>query len=317
MSSNRLLLLIFLLCSVPRTIKAQEAEVAELQESAAAIDRAEAIEEEADETPEKNEARELSKQLLKHGKRQVRLMLGDRPGMAAYETDKGFKLVVPSDPFYEWAARKFAGEDTHEPVFWDPSEPTAATAEHIYSSNYGPGRIRVSGYMPVETSSEQSRRRLKDFELLWSQAIFELNNISGHAEFRRLSQAAIDGEIERDEYIMSNARNEYRAKQLSLEVYRDIWVPWAKKKKLKPSLLYGYRAWAIPPDFDSWIGRYVNRKSYPWVPYGNYFDIQRKYGEATSGTKESNEGSKKYWRGIEKKLSKQSKDVPTEPTIDE
>ena len=277
----------------------------------------ESVEEAEDEKLVKNEPRELSKQLLKHGKRQVRLMLGDRPGMAAYETDAGFRLVVPSDPFYEWAVRKFAGEDTHEPVFWDPSEPTSATAEHIYSSNFGPGRIRVSANMPAETNTDQSQPRLKDFELLWAQAIFELNNISGHAEFRRLSQAAIDGEIERDEYIMSNARNEYRAKQLSLEVYRDIWVPWAKKRKLKRSLLYGYRAWAIPPDFESWIGRYVNRKSYPWVPYGAYFDMHRSYGEATAGTQESAEDSKSYWRGIEKKLTKQSKDVSTEPTIDE
>ena len=49
-------------------------------------------------------------------------------------------------PLYQWAARKFAGEDLHEEIFWDPTEPPPiTTADHRMPEPGRPGRIRLTG----------------------------------------------------------------------------------------------------------------------------------------------------------------------------
>ena len=69
----------------------------------------------------------LTAAAIQHGEQQVRQMLRDRPAMAQF----GEKAGV----LYQWAARKFAGEDLHQEILWDASEPVLFDADNRASND--------------------------------------------------------------------------------------------------------------------------------------------------------------------------------------
>ena len=74
----------------------------------------------------------LSPADLEHGRQQVGQMLADRPAMGQY----GQRAAV----LLEWAARKFAGEDLHQRIFWDAADPPpGASAENKPPAETTPG----------------------------------------------------------------------------------------------------------------------------------------------------------------------------------
>ena len=78
---------------------------------------------------------QLAKGDLEHGRRQLYEMLMDRPPMAGYGQAAG--------TLYQWAGRKFAGEDLRENIYWEDIEPTPAfSAETHWATPAEPARIR-------------------------------------------------------------------------------------------------------------------------------------------------------------------------------
>lgn len=241
----------------------------------------------------------LHAELLEHGKRQVENMIKDRPNMGAYPTDTGFKLVRPTDPFYELAVRKFAGEDTSSPVFWDAAEP-ATEAEHTIPFRDDIGSIRVSRNIKHEHAGEWKGKE-KAFELLWLHAVFELHNIAGAASFLDLHDRALNGRIEREAYIMGSAKTEHAAYLTTNKFFKEKWLPWAIEVQLLPSAQRFFVNWDRgPTTFDDWISQYTDRKSYPWVPFGESFDEADKYRRSFGPPTADRTLSVDYWKALQK-----------------
>jgi tetratricopeptide (TPR) repeat protein len=158
---------------------------------------------------------------LEHGRRQVEKMLHDRPAMA--------QLGKKAAPLCEWAARKFAGEDLHERVFWDPSEPQGpTTAEHQTPMPGSPGRIRLAAKYVTGPNKGQPR----SFEEMWQNAVFELHNIAGAETFRRIHDDAVHGRLSRSEYITKGIECESKAADSTRAFYMRVFLPLAKEWRL-------------------------------------------------------------------------------------
>jgi|GEM_PF-6300366 hypothetical protein len=240
----------------------------------------------------------LSPELLAHGVRQVENMVKDRPNMGAYATDTDIRLVTRTDPFYDFAVRKFAGEDTKSPVFWDATQP-AEEAEHRGATDDEVGVIRVDRKINSGSAGEW-RGREKAFEVLWSQAIFELNNISGSAAFLELHDRALNGTIEREAYIMDSAKSEHVAYLKTNKFFKERWVPWAIEVQLKPSTQRFLVAWNMESlSFDDWISKYTDRKGYPWIPFGDFFDEATEYRRRFGTVPTTSNPSIDYWKALQ------------------
>ena len=62
----------------------------------------------------------LARASADHGRQQVQAMLRDRPAMREHGKD--------AEPLYQWAARKFAGEDTGRTFEWDRADAAPITS---------------------------------------------------------------------------------------------------------------------------------------------------------------------------------------------
>ena len=71
--------------------------------------------------------KELSPESLKHGEEQLRNMLRDRPAMAQF--------VSPQDKLWQWAVRKFAGEDLAHLSIGTPRHPASDWAARSLASS--------------------------------------------------------------------------------------------------------------------------------------------------------------------------------------
>ena len=130
----------------------------------------------------------LTAAAVQHGEEQVRQALRDRPAMARY----GAKAEV----LYQWAARKFAGEDLHREILWDPSEPDACDAANVSPTEKSLGRIRIRKTYTdgVDKGKEQS------FERLWHGAVFELYNITNVQDFIALQHEVAAGRLTKEAF---------------------------------------------------------------------------------------------------------------------
>ena len=116
-------------------------------------------------------------------------MLKDRPAMAQYG-DKG-------DVLRQWAARKFAGEDLHQEIFWDASDPPPhATSACPLPTEHYPGRIRVRR----DCKDGPDKGKERPFEEMWSKAVFELYNITGAKEFQHADDEAAHDMLSKEQY---------------------------------------------------------------------------------------------------------------------
>lgn len=248
----------------------------------------------------------ISAERIAHGHRQVENMLKDRFRMSAYLTDDGPKLLNKSDPIYSWCVRKFAGEDTGVPIFWDKTLPKQADAEHDPPTTDRLAAIRIRPEIGPMMGKFLGRR--KDFELLWCEAIFELNNCAGFKQFNKIESDAHRSKITRDQYIRQMAQVEFTALNKTRKFFEEVWVPWALKNKLRPTyqaeLLIWDRSYS---DFDSWIEGYTDKKNYPWVPYGGYYDSIRDYVKKHGPYTAPVNNSLPYWKAIQRKITNQRK----------
>lgn len=202
----------------------------------------------------------LKENELERGVVQLRRMLKDRPEMA--------RGLTEDDELFQWAARKFAGEDVPTWIKWqNTSDITDFDAWHRVPGHDTPGLIFV-----CKVHGPQSRERegsLLTFEELWLRAAYEMHNIQSQREFHELWDQAVAGTITRDEYILGCARLEYGAWLRTRVFFIDTYYPWAKKRGLKTT----ERWWLNVPDtFDKWIVHYPRESLYPWRYFGSAYD---------------------------------------------
>ncbi|MGH7774831.1 MAG: hypothetical protein ACREQA_21615 [Candidatus Binatia bacterium] len=204
---------------------------------------------------------ELSAEALEHGKDQVQRMLRDRPAMKRYVTE--------GDAIWQWAVRKYAGEDLATTIDWSPDppdKPDAYNSDHSIPTHKARGFIRVR-----ETYSSGSRTgRKRSFEELWYDAVFELHNISNAPRFLQVFEEARRGKLSKELWIKKNTQIEYDALRRVVDFYKSSWLPWSRTKGFQSDP----RIWRVhlPQSYDNWIRLYIDRSGYPWDTWGCYYD---------------------------------------------
>ena len=205
--------------------------------------------------------RQLTESDLERGKSELRRMLRDRPEMARDLTEE--------DELFQWAVRKFAGEDVAKGIHWLPSDHSQLSDGLSRGGIHGwPGEVFIRdchgqvSYMPPGTP--------KSFEELWSCLAFEVHNVQDYDTSARISVQAIVGEISRHDYVLGKARKEYATCLRTRLFYLEVYEPWARSRNIATDA----RFWRldIPHTFEKWIGRYPSDSYYPWKAYGDQYD---------------------------------------------
>jgi tetratricopeptide (TPR) repeat protein len=201
----------------------------------------------------------ISAASLQHGQRQVRQMLHDRPVMAS--------LGDKAAPLTRWAARKFAGEDLHQEILWDPSAPPpGASAQHELPMPGQPGRILIAQRY---REGSQTGRELS-FEEMWHGAVYEFYNITNRERFFRIVSDAAHGRLSRTEYATQVVAAESRAAELTRAFYIHVFLPWARQNGVAthPGLWYLARS----DRTEDLLLPYVDKKGDYWQNYLRQYD---------------------------------------------
>ena len=152
-------------------------------------------------------------------------MLADRPRMAEH-VEKGDKL-------WNWAVRKFAGEDLGTPIDWDPTSPEPFASRSGEPTAGKHGLIQLNLLRPAETAQQnQFDRPQQTFEELWGCAVYELYNVTSSPDWVRFESESDSGKLTRDEYIQAMMRSEWNASERSRAFYVKFFLPWLRSKDL-------------------------------------------------------------------------------------
>lgn len=208
-----------------------------------------------------------------HGVIQMHRFLHSRP-FASYFRSTGGNLenVKETDAIFVWAADRFDGKDTREPMIWIDDLPDAmddALADAVGKDKNAPAYIRIS---PVYRSGAR-KGHYRDFESLWWSLVFELNNVVTPIKVDALIARIEDGSITRDQFIDRCARLEYDSVQKTQQFYREVWLPWAEERGFKSES----RVWTsrFADSFEEWMKQFENSE-YPRGYYGKMFDENRR-----------------------------------------
>ena len=165
---------------------------------------------------------QLAKGDLEHGRRQLYEMLMDRPPMAGYGQAAG--------TLYQWAGRKFAGEDLRENIYWEDIEPTPAfSAETHWATPAEPARIRLRS----KYGEGANKGKPRSFEEMWSDAVFELYNACNGEEAHRIGIEAAQGKLSREEFVRRMFATESHAEERTRAFYIRVYLPWAKEHHVR------------------------------------------------------------------------------------
>jgi hypothetical protein len=190
----------------------------------------------------------LSEKAIDFGRKQVKRMLKDRPGMRIYRDDRGKqKMITDKDSIWQWTMMKFAGEDLSEPVFWNSSpqdKPEKIDACHVYTDENGSGYIWIGDTYLVGPQKGEK----KSFEDLWSAAIFELNNIANSPENKELVKEACMGNLSKEEFIKRGTEIEFKTVQRMKVFFHNVWSPWARKNNFMTASDSEFIAYLHVPD---------------------------------------------------------------------
>jgi hypothetical protein len=196
-----------------------------------------------------------------HGREQMERLAADRPEILLHD--------LRGTEAWDWAARKFAGEDLGDLISWNPDPP----AEGYPADHQWPGFGR-EGFIRIRSHRDDPSTPDRRFEDTWYSLVYELNNVSNAREFERTFLDAIDGRSSRREWIERNARLEYRALRWTLDFYREVWIPSTRGTPLvsDPDAWYA----DLPGSYEAWIQAYTDPRDYPWSFYGDYWDQEVK-----------------------------------------
>ena len=146
--------------------------------------------------------RKLSQKDLRHGELQVKRMLKDRPVMAKY--------ITKNDIIWQWAVRKFAGEDLSDTIDWDNKNPyQRAPSVMLHPCKSERGRIRI--------------RKGLSFEVSWANAIYQLYSIAFSSSFKEAVKRAYKGSLSKQNFILRCAGIAFKSVKRTERFYKDIW----------------------------------------------------------------------------------------------
>ncbi|MEW5894400.1 MAG: hypothetical protein AB1650_01390 [Candidatus Omnitrophota bacterium] len=189
---------------------------------------------------------------LRHGEKQVKTMLANRPVMKAH--------VTQTDVVWKWAAKKFAGEYLGVTIDWNSEEPYHnADADHVYPTSKERGFIRVKKFSGPFA-----------FELSWSRAIFELNNRLNYKLTKKIIRKTYSGRLGKKEFIIEMAKVEFKSILATEKFYKEIWEKWSNKKGLWSCPGEWYVG--VPKKFSDWLKYYDKKSTYPWKIYSDFYD---------------------------------------------
>jgi len=198
---------------------------------------------------------QLSDEAIEHGRQQVRQMLTDRPAMATF--------IIEGDELWNWAARKFAGEDAGVLVDWDPTDPTPFRAHCRPGVDGKHGRICVGNVEAYTESKEDA------FSILWAYAVFELHNVAHVGDPEQLIAEAKLGRISREQFIRNMIHREAPASAGARAFFVNSFLPYARSKNLTPPPLYWHCTTFIPDEFTRLA---YFRSMRHWEKWDLYFD---------------------------------------------
>lgn len=201
-----------------------------------------------------------------HGERQLEAMLQDRPAMA--------KWVEKGDSIWVWTASQFAGDAIGTRIQWDNTHPLRSTADHHldYRREY-PADCYIPYHEPsahIRVAATNRKGNERSGDKLWSECVFELQNIRNSAKFHATYDGALAGKVSKTEYMISLARLEFDAVNHTALFYRTKWMPHCKERHMLPRAKY----WFIdaPNNFEAWIAQYKDKSSYPFFYAKEYDD---------------------------------------------
>ena len=170
----------------------------------------------------------------------------------------------------DWAARKFAGEDMGQVILWDPSESDSFNADNRSPTDQSPGfiRMRKTHLDPPNQGQDQS------CDELWSEAVFELYNITSAPDFTRLRREAAAGHLTKEAYVSSLAHCETRAAEKTRTFYIRVYLPWAKAQHVPTDARLWYVAlgsdWKEDKELP-YVG--ADKHSRYWTNYELQYDL--------------------------------------------
>ncbi len=195
-----------------------------------------------------------------HGERQLRQLLHDRPAMTKY----GEEARV----LYEWAARKFAGEDFGRRILWDASAPPPfTTCANYQSSAEGPGFVQVA----EKRSKGPGNAGERSFEELWHDAVFELYNINNSDDFRRFTMEAGAGRLSKEEFVTRFMEGESHAAEKTRAFYIHVFMPWAKQHHMSTHPYFWGLGQRSDPK-DNLLQHVAENEPY-WRAYARWYDL--------------------------------------------
>ncbi len=200
---------------------------------------------------------------LEHAKKQVKQMLRDRPKMAYFLTKDNKKVVIDENAMpYKYALQFYSKRVNTEFIFWsseDPKKPAGYRADHIIPRHGKPGKIRLR-----KTFKINGRNRDLAADQLWGSFIYETINIKNAKYFIKYYKDAVNGKLNRNEYVTLNQKLEYSALVKRKEMFVRDWLPWARKNKIRlNAALYGIN---VPSSFEDWI------RGCLYTYWENYYD---------------------------------------------
>jgi hypothetical protein len=199
---------------------------------------------------------------LAFGREHVARMVKDRPHMA--------DSVYESDAIYQFCVRGFAGAATGEPIVWDSTIPEdkECHAEHLRPCEGKRGFIRVRN----DYGAGALRGSPLSCQEMWACVVFELENIRSWRADDELYRLALAGGLTREEWIRECSKLEYGALRRTAADWKLVWAPLARTRHLRTTASF----WGlnVPPTYEAWITAYTDPSSYPWNPFGRYYDDQ-------------------------------------------
>lgn len=215
---------------------------------------------------------------IQRGEQQVYQMLQDRPAMGRF----GKKAGV----LYEWAARKFAGEDLRQEILWNASEPVF-DAENLVPTRERPGCIRIRG--TYRDGPDMGKER--SFERMWRDAVCELYNITNAPDFRRTAQEAANGRLTREEFVVKIIEYESCAAEKTRSFYVHVFLPWAKEQRMPTDPGLWYVASRSDPREKLLVPHETKTRGTHWKYFESWYDsIRHDLPESRIESKELGKG---------------------------
>lgn len=205
---------------------------------------------------------------MEHGRKQVELMLLDRPGMVVYRLEKDARAgyVTPSDPMYQWAQAAFAGKYVGQRILWDRRlMPEGTEAKYTDpSENDQPYTLSVNDQTAV---SHQA------FDRMWAALFYEMRNMTRAAERARIEDDAAARKITAEDYIKQNALLHWHLQDEQDKFYETDWLPWATALGMERN----QGAWIKkrPATFEEWFANTLKKSPSPWLSHYKYYETLR------------------------------------------